>query len=104
MVALVERGAPRDFLDIYMLCQGEILSISECWALWHKRQSLAGSDTDASRAHLAIETHLERITLYRPLEEIVDFGQRNQAQQIRNWYSSAFITMKIPPEQDKENE
>jgi predicted nucleotidyltransferase component of viral defense system len=31
---LVERGAPRDFLDIYTLCQAEVLSIDECWALW----------------------------------------------------------------------
>ena len=104
MVALVERGAPRDFLDIYLLCQGEILSIGECWAFWYKRQSLAGSDTDASRVRLAIESLLERITLYRPLEEIVNFGQRKQAQQILNWYSSAFVAVKVPREQDKENE
>jgi hypothetical protein len=74
MNALVERGAPRDFLDIYTLCQAEVLSIGECWALWQRRQSLAGSDIKASRARLAIETHLERIALHRPLEQIIDLG------------------------------
>jgi predicted nucleotidyltransferase component of viral defense system len=49
MVALVERGAPRDFLDIYSVCQAGMLSGDECWALWRRRQTphsffLPGSD------------------------------------------------------------
>lgn len=94
MTALVERGAPRDFLDIYTLCQAGLLSVSECWALWQRRQSLAGSDTDASRARLAIETHLERIAVHRPLDKIADPGQRQQAQQVRDWYSSVFLQVR----------
>jgi len=31
MVALIERGAPRDFLDIFTLCQAELFDIAECW-------------------------------------------------------------------------
>ena len=50
MIALVERGAPRDFLDVYTLCQAGLLSIDECWALWRKRQTLSGSDADVARA------------------------------------------------------
>ena len=91
MVALVERGAPRDFLDIFTVCQAGVLSVSECWTLWHRRQSLAGSDTDESRARLAIETHLERIALHRPIEQIADLTQREQAQQVRDWYSNVFL-------------
>ena len=79
MVALVERGAPRDFLDIYTLCQAGLLSVARSWALWRRRQTLAGSDADISRAFLAIETHLERIALHRPLEKIEDMQQREQA-------------------------
>lgn len=94
MTALVERGAPRDFLDIYTLCQAGLLSVSECWALWQRRQSLAGSDTDASRARLAIETHLERIAVHRPLDKIADPEQRQQAQQVRDWYSSVFLQVR----------
>jgi hypothetical protein len=91
MVALVERGAPRDFLDIFSVCHAGLFSVAECWALWRRRQMLAGSDVDVSRARLAIETHLERIALHRPLEQIVDLGQREQARQLRDWFISEFL-------------
>jgi len=91
MVALVERGAPRDFLDIFNVCQAGLFSIAECWALWRRRQVLSGSDVDVARARLAIETHLERIALHRPLEQIVDLGQREQARQLRDWFISEFL-------------
>jgi hypothetical protein len=94
MVALVERGAPRDFLDIFSLCQTGMLTIDECWLLWRRRQTQAGSDVDLGRARLAIETHLERITLHRPLEQIADLGQRQQASQLRNWYLNDFLQVK----------
>ena len=91
MVALVERGAPRDFLDIYTLCQSKVTSMNECWELWRKRQLLANSDADAGRARLAIETHLERIAVHRPLDQIGDPGQREQAQRVREWYFNTFL-------------
>ncbi len=91
MVALVERGAPRDFLDIYTLCQAGLLQIDECWQLWRRRQILADSDVDLSRARLAIETHLERISLHRPLEKIADIGQRQHARQLREWFLNDFL-------------
>lgn len=91
MVALVERGAPRDFLDIFTVCQSGLLSVGECWALWQRRQSLVGSDTDTARARLAIETHLERIALHRPVDQIADLAQRKQAQQVRDWYINVFL-------------
>ena len=94
MTALVERGAPRDFLDIYTLCQAGLLRTDECWALWRRRQTLAGSDADVSRAHLAIETHLERVVLHRPLEKIADSNQREQARQVRDWYLNEFLQVK----------
>jgi hypothetical protein len=94
MMALVERGAPRDFLDIYTLCQAGLLSIDECWALWRRRQTLSGSDADLSRARLAIETHLERIALHRPLENITDVQQHEQARKLRNWFLSDFLQVK----------
>lgn len=90
MVALVERGAPRDFLDIFSVCQAGLFSIAECWALWRRRQMLAGSDVDMYRARLAIETHLERIALHRPLEKIEDAQQRQQARQVREWFLGEF--------------
>jgi len=61
MIALVERCAPRDFLDIYRLCAESLVTPSRCWLLWSKRQHLAGSDTDNARERLAVLTHLARI-------------------------------------------
>src|SRR6266850_3673301 len=83
MVALVERGAPRDFRDIYSLCRAGVTSASECWNLWRLRQEKAGSDTDPSRARLAVETHLERIARHRPLEGIDDPARREEAERVR---------------------
>ena len=70
MTALVERGAPRDFRDIYTLCQRGLASPARCWELWEERQRMAGEDTDRRRASLAIRTHLTRIEQVRPLPQI----------------------------------
>jgi hypothetical protein len=94
MAALVERGTPRDFLDIYSLCAAGVLTPDECWSLWRQRQTLSGSDADEARAHLAIETHLERIALHRPLEKINDMEQREQARRVRDWFSRIFLQVK----------
>ncbi|NOH04435.1 MAG: hypothetical protein HND47_21935 [Chloroflexi bacterium] len=91
MTALVERGAPRDFLDIYQLCDKGLLSPEECWSLWRRRQTLAESDANLARARLAIETHLERIALHRPLDKIANHEQRNQAQGLRDWFLNVFL-------------
>lgn len=91
MVALVERGAPRDFRDIYTLCQDGRVSGRECWRLWKERQQLAGSDIDPYRARLAIETHLSRIAQHRPLDTISDQEQRAAAASLRNWFAQEFL-------------
>lgn len=91
MTALVERGAPRDFLDIYQLCVTGLLTTKECWDLWHKRQTLFGNDADKVRARLAVETHLERIALQRPLGKIADASQKEQARRLREWFASVFL-------------
>jgi predicted nucleotidyltransferase component of viral defense system len=91
MVALVERGAPRDFRDIYTLCQEERVSARECWRLWRERQQRAGSDLDPYRARLAIETHLSRIAQHRPLDTIAEPEQRAAAASLRNWFAQEFF-------------
>ena len=91
MNALVQRGAPRDFLDIYTICQADLVSIAECWMLWHKRQELIGNEHDDDKAHLAIETHLKRIELQRPLEQIEDDEQREYAKKVREWFVNSFL-------------
>lgn len=91
MVALVERGAPRDFLDIYAVCQAGLYTPVECWQRWAARQRLSGSDTDEQRARLAVETHLKRIELQRPLAEIAEPEQRTAAVRVRSWFKEVFL-------------
>ena len=91
MVALVERGAPRDFRDVYALCQAGLITPHQCWELWRRRQRLAGSDTDSERARLAVETHLERIALHRPLAQIADPKKRAEAEAVRRWFLEEFL-------------
>lgn len=91
MVGLIERGAPRDFRDIYTLCQAGVVMPQQCWALWRERQRLAGSDTDTTRARLAIQTHLARIATQRPLESISDPDERAAAEHLREWFMGEFL-------------
>ena len=91
MVALIERGAPRDFRDIHAVCRAGLATPEQYWQVWRQRQHLAGSDTDVRRARLAIETHLTRIALHRPLEEIPDARQKADAEQVRNWFREVFL-------------
>ncbi len=93
MVALIERGAPRDFRDIHAVCQAGLMTPEQCWALWQRRQQLAGSDTDQARARLAIETHLMRIEQHRPLLHIEDTFARMQAEQVRTWFREVFLNV-----------
>ena len=92
MVALVERGAPRDFRDIYALCTAGLITAEGCWAHWWQRQTAAGSDTDLGRARLAITTHLTRIIQHRRLEQIVDPVAQQQAALVRTWFMETFLS------------
>lgn len=91
MVALVERGAPRDIRDIFALCDAGLITPAGGWQLWQQRQELSGADTDCTRARLAVETHLERIAQHRPLESITDPEQRTAAEQVRGWFAEEFL-------------
>ena len=91
MVALVERGAPRDFRDIYALCQSNLITPEQCWQLWQERQKLTDSDTETERVRLALETHLTRIALHRPLDKITEPARKTEIEQIRNWFRKEFL-------------
>ena len=91
MTALVERGAPRDFRDLFAICQADLATPQQCWDLWRRRQQLAGSDSDHTRARLAVETHLARIEQHRPLEQISDLDQQAEAQKVRSWFANEFL-------------
>ncbi|MDW8327292.1 MAG: nucleotidyl transferase AbiEii/AbiGii toxin family protein [Anaerolineales bacterium] len=91
MTALVERGAPRDFRDIYTLCQAGVVSIARCWEWWEERQLLANENASRSRAKLALLSHLARLEQARPLDKIEDAVQRAEAERVRTWFSEEFL-------------
>jgi hypothetical protein len=91
MIALVERGAPRDFRDIHALCGAGLLDPPDCWHLWESRLAAAGEPVDPRRARLAIRSHLARIESARPLAGITDAGQQEQAAQVRGWFTREFL-------------
>lgn len=95
MTALVQRGAPRDFRDIYAICQADLATPPQCWQLWQQRQQLAGDDADFERAKVAIHSHLERIEQYRPLSTIADQEQVQQATLVRAWYRMEFLHARL---------
>jgi predicted nucleotidyltransferase component of viral defense system len=92
MTALIERGAPRDFRDIYALCQSGIVGIAQCWKLWGERQRLANENASRSRAHLALLSHLARLEQARPLDKIEDAAQKAEAERVRTWFFEEFLS------------
>lgn len=95
MNALVERGAPRDFRDVYAVCRAGLTTPQQCWQLWRRRQWLMAEEPDLNRAQLAAETHLERIEQARPLEKIASAEERADAEQVRNWYRMEFLRVRM---------
>lgn len=91
MAALLQRGAPRDLLDVYTICDKRLIEAAECWRLWIRRERAAGQDADRARARLAIQTHLERLDQVRPLQSIADAAERAAAERLRSWYAREFI-------------
>jgi predicted nucleotidyltransferase component of viral defense system len=91
MNALIERGAPRDFLDIHTLCQRNLCDVARCWQLWAERQHLSGDNADRQRAMLAVQTHIIRLEQARPLVEIANPEQRSSAEQVREWFKKEFL-------------
>jgi hypothetical protein len=96
MSALIERGAPRDFLDIYEICNQDLITISRCWALWQEREIKRGvAEPDQKIGYEALVLHLSRIERSRPLEKITDSDDRNHAKNVREWFKNEFCKGKI---------
>lgn len=91
MTALVERGAPRDFRDVYSVCEAGLATPADCWRLWRERQRRAEASTDGRRARLAVETHLARIVQHRRLDQISDPVERGIAERARKWYETELL-------------
>jgi len=87
MNALVNRGAPRDFVDIYRAIQDGLIGEAECWQLWQEKNS-AASVEQAKRQVLA---HLTRLEARRPLFMIPEEAERQGAEKLRTWFKETFL-------------
>jgi hypothetical protein len=87
MNALVERGAARDFVDIYRIVHDGLLTSDECWMLYETKNPRV-LRTEAAESILA---HLIGIEGRRPLESIADAGERQAASSLRAWYHDVFL-------------
>jgi len=87
MNALVNRGAPRDFLDIYAAVEAGLVTPARCWDLWQVKNP-AGV-VDAARQNLLL--HLAGLDSRRPLESIQDPAARERARSVRQWFRDTFV-------------
>jgi hypothetical protein len=87
MNALVNRGAPRDFLDIHAVVVAGLLTPGRCWELWgikNPRES-----TEAAKRNVLL--HLAGLDSRRPLEGISDPADRERARTVRHWFRDVFV-------------
>jgi hypothetical protein len=90
MNALVNRGAPRDLLDIRMAVHSGLVSRDECWELW----SLKNPGQRVAHAKAKALIHLENLEQRRPLSQIENPSERTQSQAVREWFRREFLEVK----------
>ena len=88
MCALVERGAPRDFRDIFEAAKRLGWTPGDLWDLWQRKNP----DRSAADAAGLVRIHLEGITARRPPASITDPGERERAALVRGWFFDQFLT------------
>jgi hypothetical protein len=87
MNALVQRGAPRDFVDIRQVVAFGLAMPHECWALWEKKNP----DLQLNEARAEAARHLQELEIRRPLETISDPGESERASATRLWFREVFL-------------
>jgi len=84
MMALVARGAPRDFVDIKEVVDAGLVSPARCWELWAAKRP--GIEFDDARVR--VQTHLARIEARMPIDRL-PVERRDAAVELRRWYRGA---------------
>ena len=85
MVALVDRGAPRDFTDISEVVRGALATVDECWALWQRK-----TGADIEQAKLQLLHHLGALEARRPIGRLPE-EHRPAVEEARRWYREQLI-------------
>ena len=84
MNALVERGAPRDFVDIATLCLAGIVTVEECWTAWRDK----GSRRDSEEAQFIVLRSLTDLEVRRPIERFNEPAAKQRAIAVRQFIRS----------------
>ncbi len=92
MTALVGRGAPRDFQDVYNVVRTEIAHPDELWALF----SAKNPGLDVSIAKAQVSQRLGDIELRRPLDSLLPEAQ-GEAGQLRAWVRADLVGQPFEP-------
>lgn len=87
MNALVNRGAPRDFLDVKHVIDEELLSMSDAWKLWAAKNPHQTMGSGKQKVLFLLEV----LEAKRPLDQIADPVERTRAQSVREWYRQEFL-------------
>lgn len=86
MTALVQRGAPRDVLDIFQVCIRDVMSMADCWRSFIDKNP--GITVDEARRKIIARPAMIETT--RPLETIHPGEARDQAARVRDRYDRVF--------------
>lgn len=89
MNALVERGSPRDFADIRQAVAVGLVTVSECWELWARKNP--GGLVETARQKVLL--HLVALEGRRPLNSISEPASRQVAQATRDWFKREFLRL-----------
>lgn len=92
MNALVGRGAPRDFLDVFEVCHRGLATPADCWLLWERKNV----GQDLKEAQSRVRFHLEQIEARRPVSTLTDPVERERTERLRAWVKEAFCPMETP--------
>jgi hypothetical protein len=87
MTALVDRGAPRDFIDIKHVVNESLITVPGLWDLWCQRNPRESVDSGKQKVLL----HLMSIEGRRPLESIQADAERERAKATRDWFKQEFL-------------
>lgn len=91
MNALVGRGAPRDFADVFEVCHRGLATTEDCWTLW-KQKNL---EQDVREAKSRVLHHLEQIAHRRSLERMIVPIERERAARLRAWVRDALCQERL---------
>ncbi len=80
MNALVQRGAPRDILDVATVLKSGLVDASECWQLWRQRRP----DLPYLLARANVLKYLNALEARKPLSSFADPVEREQAERNRS--------------------